>query len=216
MTFIQWLEGPLWTISASVFVIFSLWRILALFVTGRSRANMPRQGSPLRGAVATTLGHFVPRRIIRRSGRTWFVTIAGYAFHLSLFALLIAAQPHVAFIREHIVDVDLPVLPRWGFIVAAEVAFVGLLALWVRRFVDPVVRFISRRDDHIAAGLTFIVMLTGCMALGEQSEALRAIHLGLVELWLIYFPFSSLIHTFTWLPSRMMTGAVAGRRGVTW
>lgn len=216
MTLVELLEGPLWTVSATIFVVFATWRVLALFVTGRRPAEMPRRGSPTRGALATTFGHFVPRRIIRNSGRTWFVTLAGYAFHLGLFALLIAAQPHVVFIREHIIDIALPVLPRWGFIVAAELAFVGLLALWVRRFVDPVVRFISRRDDHIAAGLTFMVMLTGCMALGEQSVALRAVHLGLVELWLIYFPFSSLMHTFTWLPSRIMTGATAGRRGVTW
>lgn len=216
MTLIEWLESPLWTISVSVFVVFSAWRVFALFATGRRRAAMPAQGSPVRGALATTLGHFVPRRIIRRSGTTWFVTLAGYAFHLGLLVLLVAAQPHVAFIRAHILDVNLPVLPRWGFIVAAEFAFIGLLALWVRRFVDPVVRFISRPDDHIAAGLTFLVMLTGCMALGEQSVPLRAIHLGFVEVWLIYFPFSSLIHTFTWLPSRMMTGADAGRRGVTW
>lgn len=216
MTILDWLEGPLWTVSASFFVVFAAWRLLALLITGRRRAEMPAQGSPLRGAAATTLGHFAPRRVIRGRGRTWFVTLAGYAFHLGLFALLIAAQPHVDFIRTYIVDIDLPILPRWGFIVAAQLAFAGLLALWVRRFVDPVVRFITRPDDHIAAGLTFLVMLTGCMALGEQSVALRAIHLGLVELWLIYFPFSSLMHTFTWLPSRMMTGAAAGRRGVTW
>lgn len=215
-TVIDWLEGPLWTASATIFVIFALWRIVAILTTGRRRPEMPPQGSPMAGALRTTFGHFIPRRIIRRSGRAWFVTLAGYAFHLGLFALLLFAQPHVAFIRAHIADVALPVLPRWGFIVAAEFAFAGLLALWVRRFVDPVLRLISRRDDHIAAGLTFAVMLTGCMALGEQSTALRALHLGLVEAWLIYFPFSSLMHTFTWLPSRMMTGAAAGRRGVTW
>ncbi|RMD49053.1 MAG: hypothetical protein D6832_02555 [Alphaproteobacteria bacterium] len=216
MSVIDWLEGPLWRVSATVFVVFALWRLGAVLTTGRRRPEMPPQGSPAAGALRTTVGHFWPRRIIRRRGKTWFVTLAGYAFHLGLFTLLLFAAPHVAFIRAHIAEVALPVLPRWGFIVAAEFAFAGLLALWVRRFVDPVVRFISRPDDHIGAGLTFLVMLTGCMALGQQSVALRAIHLGLAELWLVYFPFSSLMHTFTWLPSRLMTGAAAGRRGVTW
>lgn len=216
MTIIEWLEGPLWTASALVFVGFSVWRVLAILFAGRPRPEMPAQGSPTAGAVFSMFGHFIPSHVIRRSGRTWFVTIAGYAFHLGLFVLLLFAQPHVEFIRAHIVDVELPVLPRWAFIVAAQFAFAGLLALWVRRFVDPVVRFISRPDDHIGAGLTFLVMLTGCLALGEQSIALRAIHLGFVELWLVYFPFSSLMHTFTWLPSRLMTGATAGRRGVNW
>ena len=141
------------------------------------------------------------------------MTLAGYSFHLGLFALLFFAAPHVAFIKEVILGFGWQPLPRWGFIVAAEFAFAGLLALWLRRFVDPVVRIISRPDDHIGAGLTFLVMLTGCFALGEQSLVLRAIHLGLVELWLIYFPFSSLMHTFTWPLSRGFTGAMAGRRG---
>lgn len=216
MSVIDWLEGPLWKASATIFVIFALWRLVAMLTTGRRRPEMPAQGSPALGALRTTLGHFLPRRVIRKRPKTWFVTLAGYSFHLGLFTVLLAAQPHVEFIRAHIVDVDLPVLPRWGFIVAAEFAFAGLLALWVRRFVDPVVRLISRPDDHIGAGLTFVVMLTGCMALAQQSVTLRAIHLGLAELWLIYFPFSSLMHTFTWLPSRLFTGAAAGRRGVSW
>lgn len=213
MTLIELLEGPLWTVSAAAFLIFGGWRLFVILTTGRTPAKARPVGSPALGAVRVILGHFLPRRTFLGQGRVWFVAIAGYAFHLGLFTLLIFAAPHVAFIRDHILGVDWPALPRWGFIVAAEFAFAGLLALWVRRFVDPVVRLISRPDDHIAAGLTFVVMLTGCMALGQQSVFLRGLHLGLVELWLIYFPFSSLMHTFTWPLSRGFTGAMAGRRG---
>lgn len=213
MTIIELLEGPFLTGAMAIFVVFGAWRLISILTTGRTRAEGRPVGSPTIGALRLLFGHFVPRRGFRRNGKVWFVTIAGYTFHLGLFALLFFAAPHVAFIRDHIADVPLPVLPRWGFIVAAEFAFAGLLALWVRRFVDPVVRLISRPDDHIAAGLTFFVMLTGCMALGEQSVTLRALHLGLVELWLVYFPFSSLMHTFTWPLSRAQTGALAGRRG---
>ncbi len=170
MSVIDWLEGPLWKASAAIFVIFALWRLGAMLTTGRRHPEMPAQGSPALGALRTTLGHFLPRRVIRKRPKTWFVTLAGYAFHLGLFTLLLAAQPHVEFIRAHIVDVELPVLPRWGFIVAAEFAFAALLALWVRRFVDPVVRLISRHDDYVGAGLTFVVMLTGCMALGPAER----------------------------------------------
>jgi len=213
MNLIELLEGPLWTASVTIFIIFAGWRLFALFIFGRRHPKARAVGSPGVGAVKSIFGHFLPRRVFWKQGRVWFVTIAGYAFHLGLFALLLFAAPHIAFIREHIYAVDWPALPRWGFIIAAQFAFAGLLALWIRRFVDPVVRLISRRDDHLAAGLTFLVMLSGCMALGEQSVALRIIHLALVELWLIYFPFSSLMHTFTWPLSRGFTGALAGRRG---
>ena len=213
MSMIELLEGPLWKVSVGVFVVFGVWRLFVIVTTGRSPAKAKPVGSPSVGAVRAIFGHFLPRRAFLGQGRVWFVTLAGYAFHLGLFALLFFAAPHVAFIRDHILGVEWPALPRWGFIVAAQFAFAGLIALWVRRFVDPVVRLISRPDDHIAAGLTFFVMLTGCMALGEQSVTLRAIHLGFVEAWLIYFPFSSLTHTVTWPLSRGFTGALAGRRG---
>jgi len=213
MTAIALLEGPLWKISAGIFVVFGLWRLAHILMTGRVRAKPRASGSPFLGVLRTTFGHFLPGFAFWGRGKMWFVTLAGYSFHLGLFALLLFAAPHVTFIRDNILGVGWQPLPRWGFIVAAEFAFAGLLALWVRRFVDPVVRLISRPDDHWAARLTFIVMLTGCMALGQQSVFLRGLHLGLVELWLVYFPFSSLMHTFTWPLSRGLTGAMAGRRG---
>lgn len=213
MNTIEILEGPLWNISAGIFVVFGLWRLAHVLMTGRRRAKARPAGSPAFGALRTIFGHFLPSRTIARRKKTWFVTIMGYSFHLGLFALLLFAAPHVVFLKNNVLGFGWAPLPRWGFIVAAEFAFAGLLALWLRRMVDPLVRLISRQDDHIAAGLTFVVMLTGCFALGEQSVVLRGIHLGLVELWLIYFPFSSLMHTFTWPLSRGLSGAMAGRRG---
>ena len=216
MSVIEWIEGPLWQLSSWIFLVFAGWRLFAIVTTGRRARQMPPQGSANLGALRMVMSRFLPAKILNRTGRSWFTFIAGYAFHLGFFALLIFAAPHAAFIKSHIADMEVPVLPRWGFILAAEIAFAGLVALWVRRFVDPVVRNITRADDHISTGLTFFVMLTGCMALGEQSETLRVIHLVFVELWLVYFPFSSLMHTFTWLLSRLYTGAAAGRRGVNW
>jgi nitrate reductase gamma subunit len=78
----------------------------------------------------------------------------------------------------------------------------------------PVTRLLSTLDDHLAAGLTFVAMLTGCLALFESYAALRVLHLFSVELLMIYFPFSNLMHAFTFIISRASTGATAGRHGV--
>jgi len=51
------------------------------------------------------------------------------------------------------------------------------------------------------------------MALMQSYDFLRALHMLTVNLWLIYFPFSRLMHAFTWVLSRAETGAVYGRRG---
>jgi len=213
MTFLEITEGPLWYFSAAVFTIGVVLRIIGIFRFGRRKdLSVPRSAS-LPGAVKALFLHFIPRGGF--FSRTQFHVFAGYLFHLGLFALLIFAAPHIVFLEERVLGFGWEAMPRWGFIVAAEAAFAGLILLWFRRITDPAMRQISDADDHIGAWLTFIAMLTGCLALQEANDSLRALHMLSVELWLVYFPFSRLMHAFTFVLSRGYTGAVYGRRGVT-
>ena len=136
-------------------------------------------------------------------------------FHLGLFALLLFAAPHVKFLDEQFLGFSWTAMPHWAFIVSCEIAFLGLLMLWLQRVLNLVSRFISTADDHIASILTFVVMLTGCLALFESFNELRLLHRFSVEIFLIYFPFSQLMHAFTFIPSRASTGAWFGRRGIS-
>jgi len=99
-------------------------------------------------------------------------------------------------------------------VVTAQAAFAGLILLWIHRLLHPVTQLISKRGDHIGSILVFAAMLTGCMALAETSTGLRVFHRFSVELLMIYFPFSALMHAFMFVPSRAYTGAMYGRRGV--
>ena len=96
-------------------------------------------------------------------------------FHLGLFALLFFAAPHVHFLEKHLLGFGWTPMPYWAFIVAAQFAFFGLILLWLRRMLSSVSRLISTTDDHIAAILTFVVMLTGCLALGQGFPALKLV-----------------------------------------
>ena len=213
MTVLQFVEGPLWYFAATVFLIGAAWRLIGLIMIGRTADLSPPKQSAAAGFIKGNLRHFVPR--LAFAERTWIHWLAGYAFHIGLFALLFFAAPHVTFIKNHITGFEWPAMSRTWFIISAEIAFAGLIVLWVRRIADPVMRQISDADDHIGTWLTFLVMLTGCFALGEASTGLRALHMGLVDLWLIYFPFSRLMHAFTFTLSRGFTGAIYGRRGIT-
>jgi nitrate reductase gamma subunit len=209
--FAQLVDGIFWDIALWVFAIGVLWRILSIFrVRNKPDYSEPR-GSGLAGAIGANLRRFIPRR--EMISRTRLQVAAGYLFHLGLFALLVFAAPHVLFIETQ-TGLNWTPMPYWAFIVAAQLAFIGLLLLWIHRIMHPVTRLISDADDHIVAILTFIVMLTGCMALIEEFEGLRVLHRFTVELWLVYFPFSSLMHAFMFIPSRAYTGAWFGRRGV--
>ena len=206
------IDGPLWYFSLAVFCIGVLWQLASIvFAKGKTDLSVAR-GSASSGAIRNVFSRFMPHREIAPQIRVQVV--AGYMFHLGLFALLFFAAPHVLFLEEHLLGFGWTPMPHWAFIMASQFAFLGLIILWLRRMLNPVSRLISTLDDHVAAILTFIVMLTGCLALLEGFTALRLLHRFSVELLLIYFPFSCLMHTFTFIPSRAFTGAWFGRRGI--
>ncbi len=213
MSFLEFVEGPLFYFSGTVFVLAGLWRIIGLIRLGRRKDISEPKGSAAAGFIRGNFRHFFPRRVFTKW--MWMHILGGYAFHIGLLVVLLFAAPHVAFLSDRILaGFSWPALPRWGFIIAAEFAFAGLIVLWVRRFSNPVMRLISDWDDHIGSWLTFIVMLTGMFALQESHDILRAIHMLMVDIWLLYFPFSRLMHAFTFFLSRGHTGATYGRKGM--
>jgi len=211
--FVEFVEGPLWYFSAAVFVLGVLWRVVGIIRLKRRAKDLsvPRASATV-GALKAQVLHFVPHGGF--SFRTVYHLVAGYSFHIGLFVLLLWGAPHIAFFETHILGFSWDALPRWGFVVAAQFAFAGLMLLWVRRISDPVMIKLSDKDDHVSAWLTFTVMLTGCLALQESVEALRILHMLSVEIWLLYFPFSRLMHAVTFAFSRGHTGALFGRRGI--
>ncbi len=211
--FTDFAEGPLWYVAATVFVFGVLWRIVGLLALGRGEDKSVPKQSGMAGGIKAILLHSVPHGGFFT--HTAFHVIAGYMFHIGLFALLFFAAPHVDFLRERVLGFGWTPLPDWAFIVAAQISFAGLILLWVRRVADPVIRRLKDAHDYIGSGLTFLVMLTGCFALQESRPVLAGIHMFTVDIWLIYFPFSRLMHAFTFLFSRYYTGAFYGRRGVT-
>lgn len=208
----EFIDGPLWYFALAVFLSGVVWRMFSIFRAGsKPDLSVPRRSAAV-SAVMTSLRRFVPRH--EMSPRIRLQLVAGYMFHLGLFALLLFAAPHVLFLQEHLLGFGWTPMPHWAFIVTSQIAFAGLLLLWLHRVLNPVTRLISDADDYVAAVLTFVVMLTGCLALMETFTGLRVLHRFTVELLMIYFPFSRLMHAFTFIPSRAYTGAWYGRRGV--
>ncbi|MCB1527397.1 MAG: hypothetical protein KDJ45_06825 [Hyphomicrobiaceae bacterium] len=214
---IAFIEGPLWYLALAVFLAGVAWRLIVLLTMKRSSdLSKQRTGTGgMAGALKAIIVHSIPHG--GNASRTVYNFVTGYLFHIGLFVLVLFAAPHVDFIQERLIGTEIgwPKLPHWGFIVAAEAAFAGLILLYMRRLTDPVRKVLSDVDDHIGAWLLFIVMLTGCLALQEAHAGLRAFHMLTVEMLLIYFPFSRLMHAFTFVFARARTGATYGRRGVT-
>lgn len=210
--FAQLVDGIFWNIAVLVFVIGIAWRLISVFRHGTRKDLAEPRGSAASGALHTNLSRFLPRSEI--SGKIKLHVVAGYMFHVGLFVLLLFAAPHIKFAEQHVLGFGWAAMPYWLFVLSAQIAFAGLLILWLHRILHPVTRLISRADDHIASGLVFVVMLTGCMALFESHTGLRIAHRFTVELFMVYFPFSSLMHAILFASSRGYTGALFGLRGV--
>ena len=212
MTFLELTEGPLWYAASAVFVVGVVWRLAGIVRLGAPRDLSVPRASAATGAMKAIFLHMVPHGGF--FGRTKFHFFAGYLFHIGLFVTVLFAAPHVIFIEERLLGFGWPALPRWAFVMVAGATFAGLILLWLRRLTDPVMRQISDGDDLAGTVLTFLALLTGCFALQEAHDSLRALHMLSVEVLMVYFPFSRLMHAFTFVFSRAYTGASYGRRGV--
>ena len=210
--FAQLVDGVFWNIAVAVFLIGIAWRLFAVFRHGTRKDLAEPRGSAASGAVQTNLSRFFPRREIL--SKINLHVIAGYMFHVGLFVLLLFAAPHIKFAQDHVLGFGWAAMPHWAFVVVSQIAFAGLILLWLQRVLHPVTRLISPADDHISTILVFVVMLTGCMALFESYTGLRVLHRFSVELFMIYFPFSSLMHAILFASSRGFTGAFFSVRGV--
>ena len=210
--FLEFVEGPLWYLAVAVFVVGVLLRLVDIFRRPSPGDLAPVRANGVAGAWRTVVTRSWPAPGFAK-GAVYHL-LAGYMFHIGLFVVIFFAAPHVVFIEERILGFGWTPVPYWLFIVAAEVSFAGLILVWLRRVLHPVQKKISTFDDHAAAMLTFIVMLTGCLALGESHDGLRALHMLSVNIFLIYFPFSRLMHAFTFAISRAKTGAAMARKGV--
>ncbi|MCP5428736.1 MAG: hypothetical protein H6962_00400 [Chromatiaceae bacterium] len=212
MSFTAFVDGPFWYFSATVFVIGVLWRLVGMLNMGSKTDFSTPRSSGSAAALSINITRFFPRADFW--SRIRLQVVAGYLFHVGLFALLFFAAPHIEFYREYVTGFGWVALPEWAFILVSEIAFLGLMLLILHRMLNLVTRAISDRGDYIGSILIFLVMLTGCLALARSHEVLRVTHFFLAELLLVYFPFSALIHTFTFPFSRGFMGAHYGRRGV--
>lgn len=140
---------------------------------------------------------------------TW---LFGWTFHVALAVVTIR---HLRYFTEPVWEWVVLIQPIGVY---AGIAMVlGLAGLWARRFVVDRVRYISSASDHlmlallIAIGLSGLAMkyvahtdivafktyMLGLLSFSFKpmpSDPLLLIHLGLVMLLMIIFPFSKLLH----------------------
>lgn len=197
---------------ATLVLVAGIGRKVVQYATTPAPLKIPTTPAPVtRGGVVM---RYVREVVLFESlfkANKW-IWLFGWTFHAALVLVLIR---HLRYFTEPVWAVVALMQPLGIYAGFAMVA--GLLCLWARRFLVPRVRYISAPSDHlmlvllIAIGVSGLLMkyifrtdlvalkafFLGLMRFDIQplpADPVLLIHLFLVAVLMIIFPFSKLLH----------------------
>ncbi len=173
----------------------------------RSRA-IGREGA----GIVYSLAHVVRPRSVESARRN-----PGFYVQFILFHAGVAAAILLTFL--------IPYAPgwmgrpwiAWPFRAVLAAAFLTGLMRFVRRLTDPAIRLISTADDYFSLGLVIVFFGSGFLALLPgflRSDAFLLAFFGVTVVFLVYEPFSKIIHYLYYPFTHFFLGRSLGRRGV--
>jgi len=210
----MWARGPALQVATVVLLLGILVRILEILLLGRKANLAEARGSAVAGGLRTIVTRSFPDRGTLQ--RSTFNIVAGYVFHIGFFVVLLLFAPHILVFRD-VLGFGWPSLPTPIIDATTLVTIIALLAVLVHRIKHKVMRFLSRFQDYLVWFVTILPLVTGYLAfhrIGLTPPTLIAIHILSVELLMVVFPFTKLMHAVTLFMARYYNGAIAGYKGV--
>ena len=212
--FLNWVRGPGFQIATIIFIVGVIIRIAEILLLGRKKNLAEAKGSEMSSGLRTIVTRSVPDK--QTFQRSMFTIVAGYIFHIGLFVCIFLFAPHILLFKD-ILGFGWPALPTPIVDATAVVSIIALLAILVHRMRSTVLKFISTPEDYLVWMLTILPLITVYIAfhrIGMTAPTLLAIHILSVELLMVVFPFTKLMHSFSFVLSRWYGGAISGYRGV--
>ncbi len=211
---LDWVRGPGFQLASIIFIAGVIIRITETLLLGRKSNLAEARGSAMLGGLRTMVTRSFPdKNTFKRSSYT---LVAGYIFHIGLFITLLFFAPHILMFKE-VSGLSWPSLPTQIVDVSAVVTMIALFAILAHRLLNPVLRFLTNAEDLFVWLVTILPFITGYIAfhrIGLTAPSLLSMHILSVELLLVVFPFTKLMHAFTLFFARWFNGAIAGYRGV--
>lgn len=211
---LNWARGTGLQWAIAVFLMGVVVRFTEMWLLGRKPDLSAARASGTAAGWRTVFTRSIPIPGLMKSAGLVF--IGGYIFHLGFLITLLLFVPHITLFRGWL-GFGWPALPPPVIALVAILSMAAMVALLVHRWVNPVRRFLSGFQDYFVWGVTFLPLLTGYLAshapVVSYASTLAA-HILSVELLLVVFPLTKLMHAFTFVLSRWYNGAIAGRKGV--
>lgn len=212
--FLNWVRGTGFQIAVIIFIAGVIIRFAEILLLGRKPNLAEAKGSAMIAGLRTVISRSIPDKSTFQ--RSAFTEVSGWAFHIGLLASIFLFTPHILMFKD-ITGLSWPALPTPVIDALTVISIIALLAILVRRMQNKVLRYLATSEDYLVWLMTITPLITGYLAfhrIGMPAPTLLAIHILSVELLLIVFPFTKLMHTFTLVLSRWYNGAISGYRGV--
>jgi len=212
--FLNWVRGQGFQIAIIIFIAGVIIRFAEILLLGRKTNLAEAKGSEMSGGLRTIVTRSVPDKSTLK--RSTFTVVAGYIFHIGLFVTIFFFAPHILMFKD-VIGFSWPSIPTPIVDALAVISIITLLAILVHRMRDNVLKFLTTTEDYLVWLLTILPLITGYIAfhrIGMTAPTLLAIHILSVELLLVAFPFTKLMHAFTLVMARWYNGAISGYRGV--
>ncbi len=212
--FLSWVRGTGFQLAVIIFIAGVVIRFGEILLLGRKKNLAEAKGSEMSGGLRTIISRSIPDKTTFQ--RSAFIVVAGYVFHIGLFVTIFLFAPHILMFKA-VIGFGWPSIPTGIVDATTVVTIIALFAVLINRMRNPVLRFLSTKEDYFVWFVTILPLITGYIAfhrIGTTAPTLLAIHILSVELLLVVFPFTKLMHTFTLVLSRWYNGAISGYRGV--
>lgn len=214
MDFLLWVKGPAFNFALAVFVIGVIIRLAEIFMLGRKTDLSEPRGSGFSGGLKTVLSRsIVDHGTFKRAP---FPVIVGMLWHLGFFIIILFFVPHIELIHA-VSGLKWPGLANPVIDAVTAITLISLFAMLIYRYFHPVTKYLSRFEDYLVWIVTFLPVLSGYLAYHRMLDPyplVLGLHILSVEIFLVVFPFSKLMHAVTAIIGRWYTGAAMGRKGV--
>ena len=210
MDIYELVRGPFAWVALTLFVAGSLYRIIAMLVTGKKEPALDPSAS-FKGAARSILHGLIPfgSTYMRKQPVFAIVTIG---FHLCVIILPLFLLAHIVLWYEswQILWWSLPDLMADFMAVWVILACIYFIS---RRWVVPEVKKVTRPSDILLPVLVLLTFLTGFLAYHQWGpyRPMMILHVLAGEILLIAIPFSKLGHMLFFMFSRAYMGAEFGK-----
>ncbi|MEI7644813.1 MAG: hypothetical protein WCJ55_11085 [Chloroflexales bacterium] len=218
-------RGPLFYTALLVFIAGMTYRLVSVLLLGWKRDRVPGKGSKLRGVAvsyAKGLGIFPFIPWVKGTfSRNQVTYLAGGLFHLGLFVVIFLGTAHML-VWKSLLGFGWPTLMLPVIDWLSAVTIVAMVALFVNRLANPVLKLLSGPSEWLNLLVVFLPMITGYGLTHHRLlgifplpyENLFIGHMMSVNIMLIWIPFSRISHFMFYFFSRTYHGAQAGKRAV--